>query len=184
MSILKKLGLVLLIWFTIHSVYIVIDGLTDNGASADVAVVMGSRVNRNGILSERLQARVDCAYDLYKAGRVKCILVSGGHGETGYDEAEIMKTHLMSKGVPSHAIFVDNMGNNTRSTVKNSILPAAQNGWNSFMVVTQYFHVTRSKMLYRRECYQRIEGVGAKYFEWRDFYSIFREFWAFYVNLL
>ncbi len=184
MHILKKAAIVLLIWMSIHSVYIIIDGLSDKHGKADVAVVMGSKVNDDGTLSPRLEARVNCAYDLYNTGRVKFILVSGGHGNEGLNEAGMMKTYLVTKGVPDSLIFVDNIGHNTMATVKNSIEPARQLGWKSIIVVSQYYHITRAKMFYRKEGFKNVGGVAPRYFEWRDFYSVFREFWAFYIGLL
>lgn len=43
-----------LLWFIGHIIYITIDGLTDDGKKADVAVILGSKVNKDGTLSERL----------------------------------------------------------------------------------------------------------------------------------
>ncbi len=37
-------------WFIIHSIYITRDGLKDNLESADFAVVLGSKVNKDGTL--------------------------------------------------------------------------------------------------------------------------------------
>ncbi len=119
MHILRRILWAFLIWFTLHSVFIICDGLWDRGNKADVAVVMGSKVNPDGSLSSRLQARVDCAYDLFKSGRVKSIFVSGGRGDEGFYEADIMKTYLLSKGVPDSSVIVDNFGFNTMATVKS-----------------------------------------------------------------
>ncbi len=184
MQILKRLALVWIIWFAIHSIYIVIDGLSDNGSKADVAIVMGSKVNSDGTLSGRLKARVDKAHELLATGRVKSLVLSGGLGKTGYQEAEVMKTYLIAKGIADSLLIVDNMGSNTQATVENSIQPMRQNNWNSIIVISQYFHITRSKMLLRKEGFSQVQGVAPRYFEWRDLFSIFREFWAFYVGLL
>jgi vancomycin permeability regulator SanA len=180
---LKKGAIVLSLWIILHSIFIIIDGLYDRNRKADVAVVMGNKVNENGALSPRLEARLNCAYDVFKEGRVKAILVSGGFGDEGSYEAEVMKTFLVTKGVPDSVIFVDNMGFNTQASAKNAIQPAWQQGWKSIMVVSQYFHITRAKMFFRKEGFEQVDGVGARYFELRDFYAVFREFWAFYIGL-
>ena len=49
--------------------------------------------------------------------------------------------------------------------------------------VSQYFHQTRTKMLFRKQGFQNIESASPNYFEWRDFYAIFREFFAYYKEV-
>jgi vancomycin permeability regulator SanA len=181
---LKRLAWFFLIWFVCHSIYIVIDGLVSSSKNADAAVVMGTKVNTDGTLSHGLQARVDCAYELYKAGRVRYIMVSGGRGSEGYDEAEVMKTYLLGKGVPEDAIVPDNMGSNTLATVKNTIQPARTYNWKYIIVVSQYYHISRAKMFFGLEGFENVYDVSPVYFEWLDPYYIFREFWAFYIGLL
>ncbi len=42
-------------WFFGHITYIIIDGLTKNEERADIAVILGNKVNEDGTLSERLE---------------------------------------------------------------------------------------------------------------------------------
>ncbi len=44
----------LLGWFLVHTVFIVADGLVDEREKGDVGVILGSTVNADGTLSERL----------------------------------------------------------------------------------------------------------------------------------
>jgi len=53
---LKYVLLIFVFWFVAHSIYITIDGLHDKGAKADVAIVLGNKVNEDGTLSNRLKA--------------------------------------------------------------------------------------------------------------------------------
>lgn len=72
------------IWFLAHSIFIIFDGLNDRNSKADVAIVLGNKVNEDGTLSDRLKARLDKSIELYKNGRVKKIIVSGGLGKEGF----------------------------------------------------------------------------------------------------
>lgn len=45
----------------------------------DLAIVIVNKVNEDGTLSERLKMRLECGLALYKNGRLKKILVSGGY---------------------------------------------------------------------------------------------------------
>ncbi|WP_080776649.1 YdcF family protein [Chryseobacterium phocaeense] len=72
------------IWFVTHSVYTIADGLSDQKQYAELAVVFGNTVNKDGTLSPRLKARLDKSIDVYRNNRTKKILVSGGLGKEGY----------------------------------------------------------------------------------------------------
>lgn len=171
-------------WFIIHSIVIIIDGLINTKQKADVAVILGNKVNEDGTLSERLKARVDCGYEIYKSGQVKKILVSGGLGKEGHYEGSKMKEYLIRKGVPDSVIFVDDKGNNTLLTVQNTLKLQDSIQFESIITVSQYYHLTRTKMLFRKKGFEKVWSASPSYFEMRDFYSIFREFFAFYSEII
>ena len=54
------------------------------GKTADIAVILGSKVNEDGTLSERLKKRLECGISLYHNGRAKKLMVSGGLGKEGF----------------------------------------------------------------------------------------------------
>ncbi|MBC8110680.1 MAG: YdcF family protein [Verrucomicrobia bacterium] len=163
--------------------FITLDGLTDFEGSAEVAVVLGNTVLPDGQLSERLQKRVEKGLELYQNDRVKKIIVSGGIGEEKQDEAESMKKYLLEKGVPVEAIITDNQGETTWQTARNYAILQKKYHFQSVIVVSQYFHISRSKMIFCRSGALQVHGVHADYWSWRDFYSIFREFFGFYRYL-
>ena len=171
-------------WFIIHTIVISIDGLSATRQSAELAVILGTKVNEDGTLSERLCKRLDAGLRLFHSNRVKKILVSGGLGKEGYWEAEKMKEYLVQHGVNASDIYVDNYGNNTRLTVQNTLKIQPQTGFRSIIVVSQYFHLTRTKALFRKSGVAKVYSTPAHYFEWRDLYSIAREFFAFYSQAI
>ena len=57
----------------------------------DAALVLGAGVRPDGSPSDVLRDRLDEALSLRAAGRVRKILVSGDHGEAGYDEPNAMR---------------------------------------------------------------------------------------------
>ena len=154
---------------------IVADGLIDAIQPSDVAVVLGNKVERTGRPSARLQARLDRTVELYNAGLVGNIIVSGGKGKEGFDEAQVMKTYLVTKGIGRGKIVVDSQGVTTRATAENAAQLMRQNGWTSAMVVSQYFHVPRSRLALKQAGVRDVSSVHAHYFEWRDIYSLARE---------
>lgn len=75
-KILKIIIAALFLWFIIHSIYIVTDGLSDQGKRADLAVILGNKVNEDGTLSTRLEKRLETGITLYQQHRIQKILVS------------------------------------------------------------------------------------------------------------
>ena len=183
-KIKKRLIAFLLIWMLAHCVVISIDGFSDNGEDADYAVVLGNKVNEDGSLSLRLEKRMECALNLYKSGRIKGFVVSGGWGKEGHYEGEKMREYLLKHGVPDSLVVVDNNGTNTRNTISNTLNMQDTLHYNSLIVVSQYYHITRTKALFRKAGFQNVSGVSPRFFEMRDVYSLLREFAAFYTQCL
>lgn len=61
--------------------------------------------------------RIEAAAQLYKAGKVKAILVSGDNHRDGYDEPTDMKEALIAAGVPEARITCDYAGLRTLDSV-------------------------------------------------------------------
>lgn len=181
-QILKLLLTIFLLWFIGHIIYITIDGLHDNEKNADIAVILGNKVNEDGTLSERLEKRLECGLNLYRKHRVKKIIVSGGLGKEGFYEGDKMRDFLIANKVPDTAIIVDNLGNNTRATVINTMKLKDSLDFKSIIVVSQYYHVTRTKMLFRKQGFKNVASVSSNYFEIKDLYSILREFVGYYTQ--
>jgi vancomycin permeability regulator SanA len=178
----KAAGALVGLWMLGHLAYTTIDGLTDAGRAADVGVVLGNKVNEDGSLSERLRQRLLCGLKLYQSGRVKTLIVSGGLGREGYYEGDKMRDFLLQNGVPRTAIVVDNHGDNTDATVRNTLRLQDSLHFRSVLVVSQFYHLTRTKMLFRERGFTSVSGASPAYFEARDAYSLLREFFAYYTE--
>ena len=155
---------------------IVLDGLTDNIAQSDVGIVLGSKVMPDGTPSARLRARLDRAAELFQQGMFKYVIVSGGTGKEGLSEARVMADYLAGqKTVPREAIILDEYGDTTKATAQNSASIMKERGLTSAVVVTQYFHISRTRYALRRAGVAIVHTAHARYFEMRDLYSIARE---------
>ncbi|MCJ8291388.1 MAG: YdcF family protein [Crocinitomicaceae bacterium] len=179
---LKLVALLLFTWFSIHQVVIISDGLVDETQKTEVAVIFGNTVNVDGSLSPRLKKRLDKGIELYNSQKVSKLFVSGGLGKEGHYEGTKMSEYLISKKIPEDVIFVDNLGSNTRSTALNFKQLFTQT--KSVTLVSQYHHVSRAKLAFRQVGVENVLGVHCDYFELRDFYSCFREFFAYYIYLI
>ncbi|MDD2502617.1 MAG: YdcF family protein [Clostridia bacterium] len=175
---------VLFLWFLIHIVIISIDGLNDNIGISDAAVVLGNKVELDGKPSKRLQGRLERALELYNKEHFKYIIVSGGTGKEGFDEAVVMKNYLVENGVPDEAVLLDQEGYNSFMTAQNTKTIMSEMDLNSITIISQYYHITRTKLAFRKAGFDKVYTAHAKYFELRDMYSLFREFFAYYKYLL
>lgn len=171
-------------WFLIHSFIITADGLNDRVHKADCILILGNTVNYDGTLSDRLRGRVEKGLQLYKDGFAPKIVVSGGLGKEGYYEGIEMKRYLTERGVSPKAVIVDNKGINTYETAKVFAEIAEAQNINSVIVVSQFFHITRTKYILKKKSTVKVYSAHAEYFEWKDFYAVFREFFGFYAYVL
>lgn len=165
----------LLVLLLLAAASIAWSGLTAHPQPADCLVVPGNTVNPDGSLSPRLQARLDEALRLYRAGLSPLIFVSGGLGREGHYEGTAMRRYLLTQGVPERAIVVDNAGNNTEATARNFATLARARQLKSAVVVSQFFHLPRTRLLLRRQGVGPVSASAAPYWELRDGYALLRE---------
>ncbi|MDR2946860.1 MAG: YdcF family protein [Candidatus Adiutrix sp.] len=148
---------------------------------AEVAVVLGNEVYRDGSPAPRLAARLDKSVDLYRYGYCRTIIVSGGVGLSGVDEAKAMSAYLQSRGVPEWDIVVDSQGVNTWQTALFTAAYLEQHHLDSAIVVSQAFHTPRSAMALKKAGCENVGRAAPAYREWGDVYSIARELAAIVV---
>ena len=98
--------------------------------------------------------RLTNALWLYRAGRVRYIIVSGGSGRVlakAHTEADDLTTLLRLGGVPASAILVEKASRNTHeNAVFVQRLLAAHPGIHSLVLVTSAFHVRRALGCFRK----------------------------------
>ena len=150
-------------------------GLMDRDSPADVAVVLGNEVYSDGSVSPRLAARLDRGLALYLENRCATVIVSGGVGESGMDEATAMALYLEGKGVPRKSIVLDHNGVNTWETARFTRDYMKGRGLESAIVVSQYFHIARSELSLRLMGVAKVGTASPLYFEWADVCSAPRE---------
>lgn len=185
---LRRISLLLLVWLVAHLSYIITDGLIDRNDRGDVAIVLGNAVHPDGSLSSWLQGRVDVALRLYREGKVKKIFASGGIGmdksEEGYPEGDAMKKYLVEHGVPDSNVIADNYGRNTYLTAKNFIAWNRQYHYSSAVVVSQFYHITRSKYILRKLGFQHVGNASSRRYSVQDIIGTLREVPAFYKYMI
>jgi uncharacterized SAM-binding protein YcdF (DUF218 family) len=115
----------------------------------DAIVVLGA-AQFNGVPSQVFRARLDTAYELYQDGFAPLIVVTGGRmvGDQ-YTEAESGRNYLVDRGVPASAILMENVSHNTSASFDGVERLLKPRGAQSLLLVSDGFHLYRSKMLAR-----------------------------------
>lgn len=157
------------------SAILVADGFRDHLGRADIALVLGSKVELDGTPSRSLRARLDRTLELYRAGYFPAVIASGGVGKEGYDEALVMRNYLASHGIPQERIIMDNTGTTTFASARNTFQTMRKQKLGSVLVVSQYFHIPRARMALKRFGISEVYSSHAHLFEPRDIYSVPRE---------
>ena len=108
---------------------------------APVALVLGAGLTRDGMPTLALYDRVATAVDLYKAGKVQKLLMSGDNRFVNYNEPEAMRKLAVQLGVPNDDIVLDYAGRRTYDSCYRAkeIFRVHQ-----VVIVTQRFHLGRS----------------------------------------
>lgn len=114
----------------------------------EVALVLGTgRLTASGRSNLHFTQRISAAAELYHAGKVKHLLVSGDNHLASYDEPTDMLNALAAAGVPTNAITCDYAGFRTLDSVvrANTVF-----GLKQFTIVTEEFHCPRALWIARR----------------------------------
>ncbi|MFD5630499.1 vancomycin high temperature exclusion protein [Streptomyces sp. NPDC127072] len=109
----------------------------------EVAVVFGAGL-WDGEPSPYLANRLDAAAELYRAGRVKVVLVTGDNSREDYDEPDAMRTYLTEHGVPDGRIVSDYAGFDTWDSC---VRAKKIFGVDRAVLISQGFHIRRAVAL-------------------------------------
>lgn len=121
----------------------------------DVGLVLGcSKYLSSGRINPDFQARIDAAVELYEAGKVKHLLLSGDNHRVGYDEPTDMMESLLERGVPAEAMTRDYAGFRTLDSV---VRAHEVFGRTKLTLITDDFHAHRAVFLAQ---HKGIEAVG------------------------
>lgn len=129
----------------------------EDAPTAQAAIVFGAGLTRDGRPTPVLRDRVATAVDLYFAGKVEKLLMSGDNRQITYNEPAAMREYAISLGVPQEDIVLDYAGQRTYDTCYRA---RAIFGLDEALLVTQAYHLPRA-LLTCNGLGLRAEGVNA-----------------------
>lgn len=102
--------------------------------------------------------RIRAAVNLFKAGKVKAIVVSGDNSTKYYNETSKMQKDLIKAGIPSQYITLDPLGVRTLDSV---VRAEAIFDLKDYIIVSQKFHLERALFIAKAKG-QKVIGFMAK----------------------
>ena len=107
-----------------------------------VGMVLGTAKSlKSGIPNPYFVNRIQAAAELYHAGKVDRLVISGDNGEEYYNEHQDMKEALMAEGVEEKHLYIDAAG---FRTLDSMVRMKEVFGQTKFTVISQQFHNERS----------------------------------------
>ncbi len=115
---------------------------TDKIPENNVALLLGTSKNtKNGELNQYFTNRILATIELYNAGKIKNIVISGDNSRKNYNEPQDMKNELIKRGIPESRIYLDFAGFRTYDSV---IRMKEIFGQNKYTIISQEFHNQRA----------------------------------------
>lgn len=160
-----------------HSVVRCARGMTYH----DVQLVSGKHVGLVFGCDDRFQDRenlyfthrMDAAADLWKAGKLCCLIVSGDNRSMQYNEPKKMKKALIERGVPAEKIVCDYAGLRTLDSV---IRARTIFGVQKCLMISQLFQNERAIYIAKAHGIEAmgfnakdVTGPGGRKTKWREF---------------
>lgn len=136
------------------------DGLTKVEKTYDVGIILGGWIGEEDqrldrVVFRNVPDRLFQGYRLYKSGKVKKLLISGGSGHYLYpekSEAWAIKKYLLEIGVPDKDILTDPESRNTHQNATHSkAILQKHDSLQSKLLITSAIHMRRAEACFQNE---------------------------------
>ena len=119
-------------------------GRTTTDANADAAVVLGAAVWSKDV-SPVFRERINHAIELYRGGKVRKIIFTGGQGNSNEPtEAVAARSHAMANGVPAKDILIEQKSHTTYENIVYAKQIVDANNLKKVLLVSDPMHMKRA----------------------------------------
>lgn len=131
-------------WIGSVAAWIAIGPSVSGMERGETAIVLGAAVD-GAVPSPVFTARIDHAVDLYRQGRVKRLLFTGGKSpEDQLSEAEAGANYVRKKGVPPAATLLESQSKTTRQNLENARVKLEVSATAPVVIVSDPLHMRRA----------------------------------------
>lgn len=137
---------ILLVVAGITAVDIYTFSLEDDVQLADVAIVLGAGTMGNQpppVFAER----INHAIELYKAGIVKKLLMTGGRGANGHSEGWVAQNYAVARGVKPEDILIEEVSRTTYENLVEAQKLMKHYDFANALIVSDPLHMRRSMVM-------------------------------------
>jgi uncharacterized SAM-binding protein YcdF (DUF218 family) len=124
----------------------------DGAQTADVILVLGAGLRRDGQPGPALWRRGEKAAQLFHQGYAEHVLCSGGMTtRQPRSEADACREVLMSNGVPEAAVLLEERSRSTEENAAYTREIMEANGWETALVVSDGYHLLRARWIFAQQ---------------------------------
>ncbi|MBI9048288.1 MAG: YdcF family protein [Anaerolineaceae bacterium] len=116
----------------------------ENLPEKKIGIIFGAGITKDGRPTAVLKDRVMAGVELYEAGKIQYLLMSGDNRFEDYNEPLAMKNYAIELGIPEEVIFMDFAGRRTYDTCYRAKYIF---GIDKAILITQKFHLPRAIFL-------------------------------------
>ncbi len=113
-----------------------------------VGLLLGTNKLAHGYENLYYRYRINAAVELFKAGKIDYILISGDNSRKEYNEPEDMQQSLIDAGIPAERIVLDFAGFRTLDSILRCL---GVFGEDNITVISQRFHNERAVFIANRK---------------------------------
>jgi uncharacterized SAM-binding protein YcdF (DUF218 family) len=136
--------LALLLYLALQAWSIHSFGFSDDGRSADCAIILGAAAYHNKP-SPVFTERINQGIRLYQDGRVGFLILTGGFGEGApYAESQVALKYCLDQGIPREALLLETSSQTTGQNLQEARKLMNEHGWNSALIVSDPWHLKRA----------------------------------------
>jgi uncharacterized SAM-binding protein YcdF (DUF218 family) len=122
-------------------------GNTRSDASADAAIVLGAAVWSSGV-SPVFRERINHGIDLYRTGKVRKLIFTGGQGNPGEPtESAAARDFALQSGVPAQDILIEEKSHTTYENIKYAKQVADTHNIKRVLIVSDPLHMKRAVLM-------------------------------------
>ncbi|MDA7929982.1 YdcF family protein [Akkermansiaceae bacterium] len=122
-------------------------GHLNRDRTADCAIVLGAAAWHDKP-SPVLEERLNHAIELYKNGKAKFIILTGGYGKGAkHAESEVGSDYCVRMGVPENALRVEKESGNTLDNLREAKKIMGDEKWKSALLVSDPWHLKRARRM-------------------------------------
>ncbi len=113
---------------------------------ADCAIILGAGLGLHGP-SPVFRERINHGIELYRSGRVRYLIFTGGFGEGSHvSDAEVAKQYARELGVPERAILLEKQSKYTHENMEYAKIIMEENGLSDALIVSDPLHMKRAML--------------------------------------